>query len=830
MNAIEVIADAARSTGYRDEAIVENFAFADVLDPSTPTRHVALAAFTHTPPSYRSAALAVVPAGIDQTASLVSAHRALGAPLLFVIDREHLTLWQVRGDEPRRLREQVPLDQVPALFEANRRYWHPDAIHRAKSIGAIDQSYQLDFVDIGLLPAVEGHIHAKLDRLLVEMLETAASARTDQSLETRILFHAVFRLLAAKVLLDRRHPRAGLWDAEDLAHILRDIESYYSLPPIVPAPNQTVLPGLLAAWEHLRNGINFSNISSDDLAFVYENTLVSPDRRLRFGTHSTPRQIAEYAVARLGLHTHSPKDLRIYEPFTGAGVFLVSALRHLRDLLPADWSDAERHDFLVTRLSGDEIDAFACEVATLSLILADYPNRNGWRISKADLFDNGNLSARLDTANVVLCNPPFQDFTDKERSHYGTSQTQYSKPVEVLNATLDARPSAMAFVLPRALLLHRKFAKQRQQLEQQYRDIELVELPDRIFRESRIESSLLVAKDLRQSSSPPVTVLRSTVVSDHDRTMFLKTGQVTTSRSVERPYPAPDQDVLWIPPLRQLWEYLRRSPRLGDFLAVHRGIEWESGQTGAWSAEHRADYRRGLHTARRTRQYVTPPSVWLDCRQDRLRGNAFDLPWAAPKLVANSARLSRGPWRIGATLDLTGLICSQQYFGLWPRESTGTLSLQAFSAVLNGPLANAFLAIHSPEQRMRISAVKRIPVPAAFPESLSQLVDEYMWHLHHDTFKEHREQRLSGLLLEIDAAVLGAYDLPPRLEHELLSLFPSNRRPVAHDWLHWNPPDAIPGLTLAERVSARYERNASVGEIFAPLPPKEASLLRTYSA
>ena len=51
------------------------------------------------------------------------------------------------------------------------------AIHRAKSIGAVDQSYQLDFVDLGLLSAVEGEIHAKLDRLLVEMLTASSDAQ-----------------------------------------------------------------------------------------------------------------------------------------------------------------------------------------------------------------------------------------------------------------------------------------------------------------------------------------------------------------------------------------------------------------------------------------------------------------------------------------------------------------------------------------------------------------------------------------------------------------------------------------------------------------------------
>ena len=33
-----------------------------------------------------------------------------------------------------------------------------------------------------------------------------------------------------------------------------------------------------------------------------------------------------------------------------------------------------------------EAEAFACEVAGYSLILADYPNPNGWQIEKADVF------------------------------------------------------------------------------------------------------------------------------------------------------------------------------------------------------------------------------------------------------------------------------------------------------------------------------------------------------------------------------------------------------------------------------------------------------------
>ena len=66
------------------------------------------------------------------------------------------------------------MSEVPALFERHKDTWRPEAIHRAKAIGATNQEYQLDFLDIGLIPAVEGEVHLKLDRLLVNTLETAS--------------------------------------------------------------------------------------------------------------------------------------------------------------------------------------------------------------------------------------------------------------------------------------------------------------------------------------------------------------------------------------------------------------------------------------------------------------------------------------------------------------------------------------------------------------------------------------------------------------------------------------------------------------------------------
>ena len=821
MNVVEIFTEAALSVGYREEAIVPDYTYADVLAPDCPAKTVSVAAFTQTPPSYRSAAFAAVPAGDGDPQAFANGHRALGIPALFVVNGGHASLWEIRGAKPSKYRECLPIDDVPRFFRENKKHWKPERIHKAKSIGAVDHRYQLDFVDVGLLPAVEGEIHVKLDSLLRNTLNASRNANDDKALSSRDLF----RLLAAKVLLNRRHADAGEWRPADPNSVLQGIESYYDLHRI-PSEQPLHPDRIAAAWECLRGGLDFANISSEDLAYIYEKTLVTPETRRRWGTHSTPRQLAEYAVSRLQLHQYDPELLQIYEPFAGAAPFLVSTIRYLRDLLPAEWSDAERHKFLIHHVRGDEIDAFAREAAVLSLILADYPNRNGWRISEIDLFTKESLTDRMSGANVILCNPPFEDFHPGEREHYPISGVHFSKPIAVLDAALAVSPVALAFVLPHSFIRGRKFISQRKRVEELYSDIEIVDLPEGIFRHSAVESALLIAHTPRRCDRRFVS-LRSTRIARDDRGPFLKSGKVTEERVTKRSSEISSGD-LWIPALRSVWEYMVSLSHLDDEFEIHLGLEWKR-QKSVAIHENLPGYKQGLHTSRGMRQFrlaVSP--VYLDVRAEKLRGNAIDHRWKDPKLIVNAARLSRGPWRIAATPDTHGLLFSRQFIGLWPRRSLSDSELLAFVAILNGPVANAFLAIHSPAKRIRIADIRRVPVPRANLFRIGELVARYISLAERATSGEDSE-RLARLLTEIDAMVLGAYDLPARLEKHLLGYFRRGKRPVAHEWRHWDDTHPMPGLTLAERLSGRYRPHGSwILDVFRPLPGDEARILREY--
>jgi len=586
-----------------------------------------------------------------------------------------------------------------------------------------------------------------------------------------------------------------------------------------------------AAWRELRDGLSFRNISVDDLAFVYEQTLVTPETRQHFGTHSTPRQVAEHVVSGLELWKHDPQELRIYEPFAGAGVLLVAALRQMRDLLPITWSDKAKHEFLVRHLAGDEIDAFASEVATLSLILADYPNANGWKIGQTDLFVDDRLAARSKLANVIICNPPFEAFTAAERARYPEAlKRSTAKPLSVLDAVLDAKPLAIGFVLPEPFTRGQKYAAQRRRLESMYGEIDLVSLPDRAFNASVIRSSLLIARAPREiTANQTTTRVRAGVVRERDRETFLATGRLSAQREESRPLALSGK--LWIDELSDVWTYLAHGARFGEVAAVHRGIEWRSDQSSAVRDTPAPGFVRGVHAGGALGAYaLAGKPVWLDARSERLQYRAIDRPWEEPKLLANAARVSRGPWSLAAALDRTGLVGSQQLFGIWRRRDDAP-SLQALAALLNSPVGAAYISSHSPPDRIRVEAVRSVPLPSAIPPEVDGLVDRYIatLALHEELFSDQSlELKLRGLLDNIDTLVLRAYVLPPKLERELLEYFRDAKRPTVHAWHHWVPEPLAPAFTLSQLRSQRLAQAGGdwVTQVFRPLPIEEARLLR----
>lgn len=768
MSMLDIIEREFIGIGYRKDAIRRNYAFSNVWGEHGATCSVAFAAFTQTPPSYRSAAFAVIEASHEAAADTIRERRALGAPIFLVIEPEQVTAWQVYADRPPRQIESFPLDSISQVFAERRESWAPDRIHRAKSIGHVEPLAQLDFVDLGLVPAIAGEIHVKLDRLIRKAIAGTREFNGDDAI--RIFFRGVFRLLAAKILVDREHNRAQSWNADDVRSVLNAMDDFYELGNVSQAWPSGAINALAPVWATFRAGFNVANISADDLAYVYESTLVTDTARAEFGTHSTPRHVADYIVGRLRLWEYGATPVRVFEPFAGAGVFLGSSLRFMRDALPGDWSDKKRHDVLVQCIAGAEIDPFATEVAKLSLILADYPNANGWRIDEADLFAPDALRSRLEGARIILCNPPFEAFTKGESQTYPEAAAiNKSKAVYALEMALRAEPDMLGFVLPNTVLVDRRYEKQRIALERLYNEIELVALPDGIFNVSQANSALIIARRSDGSRQR----LRSAVVSDADKKLFAATGIPSIMRELEKDQEDKPSGDLWISESHDLWERFDHLPKLGSLVKASWGLRWKAGQKARTSDLPGPGRELGYQDSSSINQYALSGASWMDVRSELLLAGG-NLAWDSPKILCNATRLSRGYWRLAAAVDRLGRRATQQFMGLWPHEGKD-VDLDALAAVINGPVVNAFLAEHSFDKRFRIGKLHEAPLPAVMPPELGRLSREYA----SVAAADHADPaRLNVLLGTIDQLIFDAYGLDQADRAELLSRMGDDRPTV----------------------------------------------------
>src|SRR5205085_394968 len=256
------------------------------------------------------------------------------------------------------------------------------------------------------------------------------------------------------------------WESNDARTALDAIEAYYgdALPP--SAAHSTKV--LNEIWKIFLTSFIYPNLSEDDLALFFEKSFITPETRDALGIHSTPPRVVEYIVHKLPFETLPEDDRYVVEPFAGHGRFLVSSMRRMRDLLSRPMSDAERHNYFVQRLVGIELDEFSIEVCRLSLMLADYPNRNSWLIYPENVFATDTLEKELKRARVLLSNPPFEAIPVKDRGRYNNPDLLIQKPAELLRRTLAQPPELLGLVLPRVFEYGRSYRRFHQQLAENY--------------------------------------------------------------------------------------------------------------------------------------------------------------------------------------------------------------------------------------------------------------------------------------------------------------------------------------------------------------------------
>ncbi len=793
------------SCGYTGSLIQQQFPLGD--GPTVP-----LVAFAHAPADARTACIAVIEEDLG-TPQIVAQCRPLAAPIVFVCGKLGLEWWQQTSPAPVRHGPPTPPGGLAGFFNVRQGEFAPDVIYRAKTWGRFDTQYQRTFVDLGLMPLVEGEIGRELTTLIfrnVQELKSLLRWDTLSDKQGQWLLKSVFWIVSAKILRDKQVARFAKLDPLDVEPLLNAIANHYDAEKI-PIRNERQRKALTQIAADITQFSNLRLATTEALAYVYENAVISKATRQALGTHSTPSYLVDYVVGKLmpWIREIPLEQRNVFEPACGHAAFLCSAMRLLTELLPKEKSAAaQRHSYLRTRIHGCDIDEFALEIARLSLSLTDIPNPDGWDLTAGDMFHGDRLETKSRNATIFLANPPFENFSTESRSWYekrGVELRHINKTTELLARALPALPegAVLGVVVPQGLLHSKNAISTRRLLTTGFELQEICLFPDKVFTFSGMESAILIA---RKFAAKPTARVHYRRVRERDIDDFRNDYRATLDTSVQQSTFRPSYD-LRIPDLGEVWEYCRRYPPFEESAEIGQGFTFKGKslppRTIKFSNRPFPGAVRGfLSLTEDIELHELPREYWLNLSEQAILRPRHGTAAGSAQVVFNETRSSRGVWRLKAFIDLTGRPVTGRFNVVRPRRP---LSLELFWAVCNSPIANAYAFSHSGNRHNDAGMMRAMPVPDLTKEatrSVTEAVHRYLAYVRpsREILQPPPNEKIAReLLLRVDNEVLKLYSLPRELEWQLLDYFAGSARRSS---VQVRPllPRQIQGATLTRRL------------------------------
>lgn len=303
----------------------------------------------------------------------------------------------------------------------------------------------------------------------------------------------------------------------------RDAEVFRDNIRLTPEKIRTVVSYL--------ESINLGDTDLDSKGRAFE-TFMGSFFRGNFGQYFTPREIVKFIVDVLPIE----HDSKVLDTSCGSGGFLLYALNKVRnkatDYFPDYQNDAKQyakwfpywHDFAEKNLYGIEINEQISRAAKMNMIIHDDGHTNvitsDGLVSDATIKERtGNKGFKYGTFDFIITNPPFgSNIRQTEQAYFKTYQlgkkeedwlavksrvgddTRDGQQSEVLFIEQDylflKEGGMLAIVLPDGILTNSSMQYVRTQLEDWFRIVAVVSMPQTAFSANGagVKSSVLFLK------------------------------------------------------------------------------------------------------------------------------------------------------------------------------------------------------------------------------------------------------------------------------------------------------------------------------------------------
>ncbi len=254
---------------------------------------------------------------------------------------------------------------------------------------------------------------------------------------------------------------------------------------------------------------------------------------------------------------------------------------------------------------------------------------------------------------------------------------------------------------------------------------------------------------------------------------------------------------LRLPDSREVWDYLRKNPPLSTASTVSPGFafhrEHPPADAETISNRRRPGWKRWyVHTDGDTPIYGRPKTAWVNPAKAVIRRPGAGPFGVRDQLLVNRTRDARGSWSMSAWLDPEGLAVKSDF--LVARSTSASAPPVFLWALLNSPIANGYVLHRASKRHIIRGNLLSLPIPKLDSEGVNSVVSAaaaYVATVRDEglfTFQSFIRESVRTALLRMDAAILRLYDLPPRLERQLLDLFAGvERKGVGCDFRGYYP-------------------------------------------
>ena len=748
----------------------------------------------------------------------------IAAPLALISTPQLVEVWRVSGAEPaERAHEELDYRRLQEYFTENRLELEPKAVMAAKR-----GERQLSFLDVD--PRLVEFAYDVTKKVLVDHFEGAVR-RGKRELEERKeatephlerLPRIAIRMLAARVLEDKQLLEAEpLADAEELLRKAHEqFRQYFQATELEEFPRAVAE----AVLEELRRDVTFRSLTNDMLGYFYENALVRPELRRELGIYYTPRGLATRVLKRMPVEDIPADERYVLDGTCGSGNLLLAAHERLKDLLPVAESEEAKHKYLVEHLWGVDKDDFATEVARLSLLLFSLPFGDSWHVYPRDFLALRPEGLFETLPRIIVGNPPFRE----ERSREGRRHQIAAKVVEQYVDWL-APEGLMGVILPETFLTNASCRRGREKLLADCDVMEIWQLPAGTVPESAIEICVLIARKRKTGAAGrtfPVRVDR-VMARKRDKKRFLKEHRPSFSFVLrdQRVWRSHEKRMMTASQFDSLWDRLCAAGTLVQHADVKNGIQpvgkakfatealgegWKPWLGGArWLEPYLIDWKG------QERRYILYPG---NLHRPRLGlREKFD----RPKLLMNASRSRSNPWRVYAAIDQDGCYPNESLNCVVPRSTE--ISLEELAAVLNHPVANAWVDSRNPARRIKIKVIEGIPYPRLSSRARRKVVEIVrclarrkgrLVRAVSTTEAADLANEVRGLVRELDEILFDAYEVEGKERKAVLDLFSGFQRP-GWEWTEVDFRPASRGRRPGERPTESWTMTGWVEEVRA---------------